>query len=201
LNAKRDLGSSLRWRFFGDSASVAFFPLTFLDARDVTATMSIEQDLATIARQEQLLCFERFDERTAWEIGTRLKVAAEKRGAVLAIDVTLVGRTVFSYAMPGTSPNNVDWIRRKRNTVQHFQRSSYGFGLQLERDKADLSGKFGLFLSDYAVHGGSFPVRVVGTGVVGAITISGLPQREDHKMVVAVLADFLEKPLADLALD
>jgi len=163
--------------------------------------MSIEQDLATIARQEQLLCFERFDERTAWEIGTRLKVAAEKRGAVLAIDVTLVGRTVFSYAMPGTSPNNVDWIRRKRNTVQHFQRSSYGFGLQLEWDKADLSGKFGLFLSDYAVHGGSFPVRVVGTGVVGAITISGLPQREDHKMVVAVLADFLEKPLADLALD
>lgn len=177
------------------------FPLTFFYARDVTAVMSIEQDLATIARQEKLLCFERFDESVAWEVGTRLKAAAEKRGAVLAIDVTLAGRTVFSYAMPGTSPNNADWIRRKRATVQHFQRSSYGFGLQLERDKTDLFGKFGLSLADYAVHGGSFPVRVTGTGVVGAVTISGLPQREDHKLVVAVLADFLGKPLIELALD
>ena len=163
--------------------------------------MSIEQDLATIAAQEKLLCFERFDEGSAWEIGTRLKAAAEKRGAVLAIDVSLAGRTVFSYAMPGTSPNNADWLRRKRNTVQQFQRSSYGFGLQLERDKADLFGKFGLSLSDYAIHGGSFPVRVLGVGVIGAITISGLPQREDHKLVVAVLAEFLGKPLGELAID
>jgi uncharacterized protein (UPF0303 family) len=169
--------------------------------RDVKTAMNIEQDLATISRQEQLLCFKQFDEGTAWEIGSRLKAAAEKRGAILAIDVTLASYSVFSYAMPGTSPKNANWLRRKRNTVLHFQRSSYGIGLQLEHDKADLAGKFGLSLSDYAVHGGSFPVRVVGTGVVGAITVSGLPQREDHKIVVEVLADFLQKSLADLALD
>jgi len=162
--------------------------------------MNIEQDLATLSRQEQLLCFQQFDQSTAWEIGTRLKAAAERRGAVLAIEVTLAGFTVFSYAMPGTSPNNANWLRRKRNTTLHFQRSSYGLGLQLERDKADLAGKFGLSLSDYAVHGGSFPIRVVGTGVVGAITASGLPQREDHKIVVEVLADFLQKSLSDVAL-
>jgi len=163
--------------------------------------MNLEQDLAIISRQEQLLCFKQFDERTAWEIGSRLKVAAEKRGAVIAIDVTLVGHTLFAYAMPGTSPNNADWVRRKRNTVLHFYRSSYAVGLQLENDKADFTGKFGLSLSDYAVHGGSFPIRIVGTGVVGAITVSGLPQREDHKIMIEVIADFLQKPLTDLTLD
>jgi uncharacterized protein (UPF0303 family) len=163
--------------------------------------MNIEQDLAIVSHQEKLLRFQQFDERTAWEIGSRLKAAAEKRGAILAIDVTLAGHTVFSYAMPGASPNNANWLRRKRNTVLHFYRSSYGFGLQLERDKADLFGKFGLSLSDYAVHGGSFPIYVVGTGVVGAVTASGLPQREDHKIVVGVLAEFLQIPLTNLALD
>ena len=163
--------------------------------------MSLEQDLAKIALQEKTLRFEKFDEGTAWEVGCRLKAAAEKRSAVLAIDITFGGRTVFACAMAGTSPNNANWLRRKRNTVQHFHRSSYGLGRQLERDKADLFGKFGLSLSDYAVHGGSFPIRVLGTGVVGAVTVSGLPQREDHKVVVEVLADFLQKPMADLSLD
>lgn len=163
--------------------------------------MTLEQDLAKIALQEKTLRFEKFDEGSAWEIGCRLRAAAEKRGAVLAIDITLGERTVFACALAGTSPNNANWLRRKRNTVQHFHRSSYGFGLQLEQDKADLTSKFGLPLSDYAVHGGSFPIWVIGTGVVGAITVSGLPQREDHKIVVAVLAEFLGKSLDGLQLD
>ena len=123
--------------------------------------MSLEQDLAKIALQEQVLRFERFDEQTAWELGGRLHAAAEKRGAALAIDIFVGGHSVFACALPGTSPNNSNWVRRKRNTVLHFHRSSYGFGLQLERDKADLAGKFGLPVSDYAVHGGSFPIRLV----------------------------------------
>ncbi len=162
--------------------------------------MSIELDLVKIAQQEKELCFERFDESTAWEIGTRLRAAAEKRGVFLAIDVTLSGITVFSCSMVGATPNSANWVRRKRNTALFFHRSSYGFGLQLAHDKADLTAKFGLAVSDYAVQGGAFPIRVVGTGVVGAITVSGLPQREDHKVVVAVLADFLKKPMADLEL-
>ena len=182
-------------------AGADFFPLTFLPVRVVKAAMSIEQDLAKIAQQEQVLRFEQFDERTAWEIGSRLKTAAEKRRAVLAIDITLLGQTVFSYMMPGTSPNNANWLRRKRNTVLHFRRSSYGFGLQLEHEKADLAGKYGLALSDYATHGGSFPIWVSGAGVVGAITVSGLPQREDHKIVTEVLAEFLQKTQPGLMLD
>jgi uncharacterized protein (UPF0303 family) len=162
--------------------------------------MSIDEDLARIALQERVLKFDRFDAGTAWKVGVQLREAAEARNAALAIDVTLAGQSVFACLLPGATPNNTNWIRRKRNTVIHFHRSSYGLGLQLERDNTDLTTKFGLPLSDYAVHGGGFPLKIQDVGVVGAITVSGLPQREDHALVVEVLAAHLGKQLAEVAL-
>jgi uncharacterized protein (UPF0303 family) len=143
------------------------------------------------------LQFERFDSGVAWELGLLMREMALQRGAVIAFDMSLGAQTLFFHSMPGATPNNANWVRRKRNTVLHFHRSSYGLGLQLERDKVDFTAKFGLSLSDYALHGGGFPVRVAQIGVVGAVAISGLPQREDHELVVEVLARFLGKPLAD----
>jgi uncharacterized protein (UPF0303 family) len=176
------------------------FRLAFVRDEPKLLRMSLDQDLARIAEQEKALQFERFDARTAWEIGGLLRQAAEKRGASLALDITLSDQPVFFHLMAGATPNNASWIRRKKNTVLHFHRSSYGVGLQLERDRTDLTSKFGLSLSDYAVHGGGFPLTLQGTGVIGAITVSGLPQRDDHSLVVEVLATFLGRAPADLAL-
>ena len=44
---------------------------------------------------------------------------------------------------------------------------------------------------EFAAHGGAFPVIVRDVGVVGTVTVSGLPQEEDHRLVVAVLRAFL----------
>jgi len=44
---------------------------------------------------------------------------------------------------------------------------------------------------DYAPHGGAFPVRIRGSLPIGTITVSGLPQIDDHALVVAVIADHL----------
>ena len=53
---------------------------------------------------------------------------------------------------------------------------------------------------DYAAHGGSVPIIVKGTGCVGAVTVSGLPQRDDHRVVVEAMAEVLGRDLADIAL-
>jgi uncharacterized protein (UPF0303 family) len=103
--------------------------------------------------------------------------------------------------MPGTTPDNWDWIRRKRNVVQRYHRSSYAIGLTHQRNQTNLQDKAGLDLKDYAAHGGCFPIILVGTGCVGTITASGLPQRDDHNLVVSVLQDYLQLTREDLALD
>ncbi len=162
--------------------------------------MSIDQDLEKIALQEKRLQFEHFNSETAWAIGMSLKSAAEKRGVAVAIDIQLNGHSLFSYAMSGTTPNNLDWIRRKRNVVDRFHRSSYAIGLKHERDHTTLRDKTGLELKDYAPFGGCFPILLHGTGCVGTITVSGLPQREDHALVVSVLQDYLHLTGEDLSL-
>jgi uncharacterized protein (UPF0303 family) len=163
--------------------------------------VTIDQDLEKIALQEKLLRFANFDSGVAWDLGTALKAAAEKRKVSVAIEIQLNGHTLFSYAMAGTTPDNCDWIRRKRNVVLRYHRSSYAIGLKHERDRTTAHEKSGLDLKDYATHGGCFPILLTGTGCVGTITVSGLPQREDHALVVSVLQDYLHLNGEDLALD
>jgi uncharacterized protein (UPF0303 family) len=163
--------------------------------------MNIERDLERMAVQEQRLCLSSFDNAVAWELGTRLKSRCEANGAALTIEVRLARETVFLFAMPGTNPGNADWARRKRNTVELLHSSSYAVGRALELEGISLEEKMALPMRDFAVHGGGFPIRVMGTGCVGAVTVSGAPQREDHAMVVAVLADMCGVPLAEVALD
>jgi len=161
----------------------------------------IEHDLEKIALQEKRLQFSEFNAAVAWELGIALKTAAEKRGAAIAIDIQLHGHPLFSYSMPGTTPDNWEWIRRKRNVVMRYHRSSYAIGLKHERAGTTLTGATGLDLRDYSTHGGCFPIMLAGTGCVGTITVSGLPQREDHSLVVSVLQEYLQLANENLALD
>ena len=163
--------------------------------------MDLKQDIQRIAFQEQTLQFSSFDKATAWELGTRLKTACEEQGAAVTIEVRLLRETVFFYSMPGTCAINTDWARRKRNVVELMELSSYGVGRSFELKGNSLESLMGLPLRDYASHGGSFPVFVKGMGCIGAVTVSGLPQREDHAMVVQVLAQMLGADLSQLALE
>src|SRR4030095_10301881 len=161
--------------------------------------MNIERDLERMAMQERRLCLAHFDNAVAWELGTRLKSRCEAIGVALTIEIRLSRETVFFFAMPGTNPGNADWVRRKRNTVELLQSSSYAVGRSLELEGISLEQKMGLPARGYAVHGGGFPIRVGTACCMGAVTVSGAPQREDHSIVVAVLAEMCGLAPADLA--
>lgn len=160
----------------------------------------LTNDLAQLALQEEHLQFDAFTPDTAWQLGTRLKKAVEAQGEAVAIDIALTGQPLFFFAMPGTTPDNVDWIRRKKNIVNRFQRSSYALNREEKLSGGTLMQKSGLDRRDYVAAGGCFPIRVRGAGYVGTITISGLPQRIDHSIIVDVLAEWLNQPLDKLAL-
>jgi uncharacterized protein (UPF0303 family) len=149
--------------------------------------LAINEDLARIALQEETLVLPQFDHDVAWRIGVRLREMAVTRGLGLVIDVRRFGEQMFYCALAGTTPNNPDWARRKGNVVAHFHRSSYAMGLELEQKKISLEERYALPFREYAAHGGGFPIRVANGGVVGSITVSGLPQRTDHEFVVEAL--------------
>lgn len=163
--------------------------------------MTLATDLTRLALQEQRLQFDSFDHATAWTLGSRIKALSEAAGVALAIEIRIAKDTVFYCAMPGTGPGNADWARRKRNSVELLHTSSYALGLKQEQEGSSLEAKQGLPLRDYATHGGAFPIRVRGVGCIGVVTVSGIPQREDHGMVVKALAELCGVPLAEVALD
>jgi uncharacterized protein (UPF0303 family) len=149
--------------------------------------VSPTEDLVIIANQEQRLKFPAFDEASAWKIGCRLREMALARNAPLVIEVRRFGQLLFFCALAGSTPDNADWARRKSNVVARFHRSSYGLGLELQQKNTTLADRFGLALTEFAAHGGSFPVAIAGSGVIGSVAVSGLPQRADHELVVEAL--------------
>ncbi|CAI0717090.1 Uncharacterized conserved protein [Serratia entomophila] len=153
--------------------------------------MTIDDDLRALSEQEAALTFSHFDHTTAWELGAALKAAAEQRHLSIAIEIQLAGQTLFYYAMPGATPDIADWVRRKRNVVNHFHKSSYAVGLRLQQRQTTLEERYGLNVRDYSVHGGAFPLNLSGAGCVGSVSISGAPQLEDHHLLVSTLAAFL----------
>lgn len=162
--------------------------------------MSIESDLALIATQEKTLRFERFEEGEAWRLGSRLCEIARSRELPVVIDIRRFGQPLFYCALAGSVPDNAEWVRRKGNVVARFHRSSYGVGLELQQAQNSLEARFGLPTVDYAAHGGAFPLVVSGAGVIGSVTVSGLPQRMDHALVVEALAQELGRDHAQLRL-
>ncbi|HTI19077.1 MAG TPA: heme-degrading domain-containing protein [Trinickia sp.] len=162
--------------------------------------MDIDHDLTTIATQEHTLVFPRFDAARAWQLGAYLREVATARALAVAIDIRTFGQPLFFCATEGATPDNTAWVRRKRNVVAHFRRSSYSIGLRMQQAGTSLVDKHGLSVEDYAPYGGAFPLAVAGIGVVGSVTVSGLPQRADHELVVEALCAELGLDYARLAL-
>src|SRR6185437_9499464 len=91
--------------------------------------MSLSDDLERIALQEKELTLPRLDAEIAWTLGSKLRTMAAERKLAVVIDIRRFGQPLFYAAMDGTTPDNVEWVRRKSNVVARFHRSSYAVGL------------------------------------------------------------------------
>jgi len=152
--------------------------------------MSLEDEIAAIVAQESTLTLRGFSAEIAWQIGTSLREMAIARQMPLVIDVRRFGspqQPLFYCALAGTTPDNARWVQRKVNVVARFHKSSYHVGRLLEQSGLSFGQRYGLPEEDYAPHGGGFPLHVAGAGIVGSVTVSGLPQRDDHNLVVEAL--------------
>jgi uncharacterized protein (UPF0303 family) len=162
--------------------------------------MGLKEDLEQIKLQERTLQLPRLDAEIAWQLGSRLRAMAAERKLAVVIDVRRFGQPLFYAAMDGTTPDNVEWVRRKSNVVARFHNSSYISGIHEKLKNSTLIESQGLPIADYATHGGSFPLAVAGTGVVGSVTVSGLPQRADHELAVEALCVVLGFDYSELKL-
>ncbi|MFD7612244.1 heme-degrading domain-containing protein [Streptomyces sp. NPDC059828] len=137
--------------------------------------------------QERQLVLHRFTHDDAWRLGTVLVELARERRAPVTIDIRRGAQQLFHCALPGTSADNDAWIDRKRRVVERYGESSLLVGSRFRAKGTTFEASSRLDPDQYAAHGGSFPIHVDGAGVIGTVTVSGLPQAEDHAMVVEAL--------------
>ncbi|MGF7005680.1 heme-degrading domain-containing protein [Aminobacter sp. BE322] len=162
--------------------------------------MAAADDVKKIAEQEARLVFDGFDEAAAFEIGSAIRARGLAEKFPIVVDIRLWDRTLFYCALPGSTVSNTEWARRKFNVVRMFHRSSYRMVLTKAREDRTFPVGEALPIEDYVLAGGGFPIRVKGTGVIGSIAVSGLPERQDHEVVVAAIADHLGIDRRELAL-
>ena len=143
-----------------------------------------------ILQQEKEIQFTHFNEHTAWQIGTWIRDYAYKNNLPIAIDIHHGQQQLFHAVLAGANQNNAKWIKRKMNLVNLTGHSSFYWNQLLASEKKTVEQKFLLPEKDYAAHGGCVPIFIKNSGMIGTITVSGLPQEEDHNLVIqAILAN------------
>ena len=152
-------------------------------ARDVPPAPTI----AELEEQETRLQFTRFDNVDAWRLGVQLVDLATERDLPVTVDIRRHGQQLFHAALPGTTPENDAWIERKIRVVDRFAASSLLVRLRLAESGQTLGPDLGVDPALYAAHGGCVPLRIRDVGVIGTVTVSGLPQVQDHALVVEAL--------------
>ncbi|MFI2564309.1 heme-degrading domain-containing protein [Paenarthrobacter sp. NPDC018779] len=152
--------------------------------------MSESPRLLELRQQEEELVFDSFDHHDAWRLGSLIANHAIASGFGVAIDIRRHNIVLFRCILPGATSDQEEWIRRKSASVLRFEHST----AYLTEQFADYDPIQGGWLApeNYTLAGGSFPIRVSGAGVIGAITASGLASDEDHQLVVDGIRNYLK---------
>jgi len=142
-------------------------------------------------KQEEMLKFDRFSNRDAWELGAFLVQRMFDRQIDMAIAIRkLNGNTIFHYQTQNTTLSNQQWMQRKFNTVSLTESSSLRAWAtsELKGQTLDMQG---ISSAEYAFCGGGFPIRLKSGELVAVLIVSNLPHKQDHGFVVDGLSAWL----------
>ena len=153
----------------------------------------LERERERVAAEERELVLDTFSNDEAIELGLLLLEKVRSRKLPVVVDIERCGQRVFHFAAPGSAPDNACWVERKKNLVKRVWKSSYAVGLTLRMEGKTLTQKMEVSTEEFAAHGGCFPLVVRGLGFVGTVAVSGLPQKEDHDLVVETLREHLAR--------
>ena len=153
-----------------------------------TGDLSTQQLLA----QEERFIFESFTNEDAISLGQQLLNIALPQKAPVIIQVRIGELTIFHTALTGSSSKNEWWINRKCPVVEKFGHSSINVRVMFEEKDQTFEEHSGLEEELYAAHGGAFPIVVRNQGRVGIVAVSGLPQVQDHELIIEGLTRFSE---------
>jgi uncharacterized protein (UPF0303 family) len=143
----------------------------------------IEHEMATLQ-------FGGFSQSDALDLGLLLVELGTERSLPIAIDVRKTAHILFHASLPGATPDNEVWVERKSRTAAQYAEPSLLVGLRGRLEGGRIEDNAWFDQSRYAAHGGAFPLYVKGTGPVATVTVSGLPQKADHELVVEALTAF-----------
>jgi uncharacterized protein (UPF0303 family) len=157
------------------------------------AKLSYDKILKSLLDEEEVLKFPYFSNDTALELGFALVEQALREKAPMTIDITRNGQQLFHAALPGTLVDNDRWVERKNRVVNQLHHSSMYYHYYLLQEGKTIDERYHISAYEYSPYGGAFPMIVEGTGVIGTITVSGLPQEEDHRFVTEGIRNYLKK--------
>jgi uncharacterized protein (UPF0303 family) len=149
--------------------------------------------LDRLAQELEDLQLSTFDYDFAWKLGCAMQAKAAARSLPAAITVAHGSDVVFALLMPRATLDNTDWAARKRSVAHRFHRSSLAMRLEAEQGGYDFNRRFRLPETEFVASGGGFPLMLRGGTLIGSVGVSGLPDVEDHLLVINALRELLGK--------
>ncbi|MGO3885274.1 MAG: heme-binding protein [Mycetocola sp.] len=148
----------------------------------MSTAADLSAEIARLEAQEDELVLARFTQEDAWTLGKLIAERALADGHGILVDIRRPSLVLFRSSLPGSKPDHEIWAGKKAAVVLRMESSSALFAARMQAAGVDPVA-IGWLDSDYAVTGGSFPIRVHGVGVVAAVTASGLSSEDDHTLV------------------
>jgi uncharacterized protein (UPF0303 family) len=166
--------------------------VTGMTATEPSTSEEYARLAARIEAEVAELQLDSFGPADALRLGLILVRRGTEGSMPIAIDIRRGAQILFHAALEGAQADNDVWIARKARAVERYGIPSLLLGTRPKIAGRRIENEGWFDQMTYAAHGGGFPVTVKGAGIVAVATVSGLPQIDDHDLVVAALREFVE---------